>query len=345
MGVQLGTLVPKKDMALKDMRAKTLAVDASSIIHQFLALVRYPSGVPLMDSEGNITSGLAGLFYRSTKLIYRYGMELIFIFDGKPPQLKLSWLTERERKERRDKFEKRLREWRTALQEGDLSSAYSKAVTTGMIDSDIIDDAKRLLFLLGIPVVQAPAEAEAQACHISRTSRAWAVNSRDFDCLLFKAPRMARYVSIAGVYRGVGMPSRPQLIELKPVLRKFRITHPQLIDMAILMGTDYNRGLEGIGPRKSLRLIRTYGRLENLPDEISKDLPPNLHHIRNSFQKPEIDRDYSLVSGEFDPQGIVDFLCDERDFSPRSVRSALKRISRARTEGHQATLEHFSGFD
>ena len=169
-------------MALCDLRGRTLAVDASSIIHQFLALVRYPTGVPLVDSEGHITSSLAGLFYRSTKLIYRHGIELIFVFDGRRPLIKFAWLTDDEREKRRRRFEKTLWEWRKSLQRGDIRTAFSKAVTTGMIDSDIIKDSKRLLSLLGIPMVQAPGEAEAQASYIARSGGAWAVNSRDFDC-------------------------------------------------------------------------------------------------------------------------------------------------------------------
>ncbi len=341
MGVQLGSLVVKQETSLKDLRGKTLAVDASSIIHQFLALVRYPTGVPLIDGEGHITSSLAGLFYRSTKLIYRHGIELIFVFDGKRPSIKFAWLKEEEREKRRRRFEKNLREWRQALDRGDLRSAFSKAVTTGMIDSDIIGDAKRLLFLLGIPTVQAPGEAEAQACLLAKRGRAWAVNSRDFDCLLFGTPRMARYVSIAGVYRGVGMPSRPEIIELKSALQNLGLTHSQLIDMAILMGTDYNRGLKGIGPRNALKLIRNYGSLEKMPTDIVLRLPDNPEEIRQNFKNPLVDKEYSLVSGEFDPEGVTNFLCGERGFREKSVRSTLEHMDRASAKGKQISLDRW----
>jgi len=342
MGVKLGTLAPKEEISLRDLRGRTLAVDASSIIHQFLSLVRYPTGVPLMDEEGHITSSLAGLFYRCTKLIYRHGIELIFVFDGKSPPAKFSWMTEEERKKRRDRFERALRDWRQALERGDMRTAFSKAVTTGMIDSDIIADAKRLLHLLGISTVQAPGEAEAQATHITKRGRAWAVNSRDFDCLLFGAPRMARYVSIAGVYRGIGMPSRPEVFELKQVLQSLGLTHSQLLDLAILTGTDYNRGLKGIGPRTALKLVRSYGSLEEMPPEIKLRLPEDLDRIRSNFKRPLINRDFVLISGDFDPEGVVDFLCGERGFRERSVRSALERMARARAHmGRQMSLDHW----
>jgi flap endonuclease-1 len=342
MGVQLGALAVKKEIGLEDLRGKTLAVDASSIIHQFLALVRYPTGVPLMDKEGHVTSSLAGLFYRSTKLIYRHGIELIFVLDGKRPSIKFAWLNKGEREKRRQRFERTLREWKEALDQGDLRTAHSKAVTTGMIDSDIIKDAKRLLFLLGIPVVQAPGEAEAQAAHIAKRGRAWAVNSRDFDSLLFGAPRMARYVSIAGVYRGIGMPSRPEVFELKSVLQHLGITQTQFMEMAILMGTDYNRGLKGVGPKTALKLVRRHGSLDKMPPEIALGLPANLEEIRKNFKDPRVDKKYSLVSGEFDPEGIVGFLCGERGFREKSVRSITSRMIRAEALGNQSSLDRWA---
>lgn len=339
MGVQLGSLVVKRNISLSDLRGRVLAVDASSIIHQFLALVRYPSGVPLMDSEGHITSSLAGLFYRSTKLIYGHGIGLVFVFDGRSPPTKFSWLTQEEREKRRRSFEKTLREWKEALQRGDLRTAFSKAVTTGMIDSDVIADAKRLLEMLGIPQVQAPGEAEAQACYIAKSGAAWGVNSRDFDSLLFGAPRMARYISIAGIYRGIAMPSRPEVIELKPTLKKLRISHSQLVDMAILMGTDYNRGLRGVGPKNALRLIQTHGRLERMPPEIALRLPENVEEIRRSFSEPVLDEEYDVMAGQLDPEGVVAFLCGERGFREKSVRSTLEKLARVAAPGRQALLD------
>jgi len=341
MGVELGSIVLIEELDLEDFRGKTLAVDASSIIHQFLALVRYPTGVPLMDNEGHITSSLAGLFYRSTKLVYKHGIELIFVFDGKPPPIKFSWFTKEERQKRRQRFEKSLKEWREALDRGDIRTAFSKAVTTGMIDSDIISDAKRLLHLLGIPIVQAPGEAEAQASYIAKKGRAWAVNSRDFDSLLFGAPRMARYVSIAGVYRGIGMPSRPEVIDLKKTLQHLGMTHSQLIDAAILMGTDYNRGLKGIGPRTALSLVKRCGSLEKMPADIALRLPDNVDEIRHNFREPLVDKDYSLISGEFDPEGVVRLLCKQRGFREKSVRATLERMVRSTARGKQSTLDRW----
>ena len=292
-----------------------------------------------MDQEGHVTSSLAGLFYRSSKLTYRHGIDLIFVFDGRRPPIKHSWLTPGEREKRRERFEKTLQEWRRSLRRGDLRTAFSKAVTTGMIDADIVGDAKRLLHLLGIPMVQAPGEAEAQASYIARGGAAWAVNSRDFDCLLFGAPRMARYISIAGIYRGVGMPSRPEVFTLKNTLEKLGITHARLIDMAILMGTDYNRGIRGVGPKTAYKLAKRHGSLEKMPPEISLLLPENTDEIRHNFKKPKIDRDFELSTGEFDQEGVVKFLCGERGFREKSVRSTLERMVRAEAPGKQSSLE------
>jgi flap endonuclease-1 len=210
-----------------------------------------------------------------------------------------------------------------------------------MIDSDIINDSKRLLRLLGIPMVQAPGEAEAQASFIAREGGAWAVNSRDFDCLLFGAPRMARYISIAGIYRGVGMPSRPEVFELQVTLKKLGITRSQLIDMSILMGTDYNRGVKGIGPKTAYKLVKRHGSLERMPPEVALVLPDNVDDIRRNFKKPKVDDIFEPITGELDPDGVIEFLCGERGFREKSVRSTLGKMVRAEAPGKQNILERW----
>ncbi|MEM2885446.1 MAG: flap structure-specific endonuclease, partial [Thermoproteota archaeon] len=142
MGVQLGPLVVKKVVSLRDLEGRLLAVDASSVLHQFLSLIRYPDGTPLMDGRGNVTSGLVGLFYRSSRLIYEYKIPMAFVFDGRSPEIKFSWLSEEERVKRKERREKTVREWKEALARGDLAKAFSKAVTTGKLDGQVVSDAK-----------------------------------------------------------------------------------------------------------------------------------------------------------------------------------------------------------
>jgi len=341
MGVQLGPLIVKRVINLRDLEGRVLAVDASSILYQFLSLIRYPDGTPLMDGHGHVTSGLVGLFYRSSRLIYEYGIPMAFVFDGKRPEIKFSWLTEEEREKRERQREKTIREWREAVERRDLATAYSKAVTTGRLDSQVISDAKRLLDLMGVPWIQAPSEAEAQAAYMAKEGAAWASNSGDYDSLLFGTPRMARYISIAGKYRNVWMPSKPEIIELDRFLRALRIKHEQLIDLALLIGTDYNRGIKGIGPKRALALVRRYGMIEYIPSSIIAQFHDDLATIRAAFMKPNVTGEYEIEFKPIDREGIVRFLCDERQFDEGKVLSALRKMRRAppQKEGQTSLLD------
>ena len=325
MGVYLTPIIVKHVLRLEDLKGKSFAVDANNYLYQFLALIRLPDGTPLRDSEGHVTSHLAGLMFRTTRLLYEYNIDLVFVFDGKPPELKAAEISKRH-----ELREKAYEEWVKALQRGDFASAFSKAIVTSRLTKEMVKDAKRLLELLGIPYVQAPGEAEAQAAYMACRGDVWAASSKDYDALLFGAPRLLRYLTITGreylPSKGISRPLYPELIELDELLSRYEITREQLIDMAILIGTDFNGGVKGIGPKKALRLIKAYGKLENLPAKIFEKLPSNYDEIRKIFLEPEITHNYSLEYGELREDELYQFLCEERDFSRRRVETAVKRM-------------------
>ena len=325
MGVYLTPIIVRHVLRLENLKGRSFTVDANNYLYQFLALIRLPDGTPLRDSDGHVTSHLAGLMFRTTRLLYEYDMDLVFVFDGEPPSLKMAEISRR--RELRDKA---YEEWIKALQQGDLAAAFSKAIVTSRLTRDMIEDAKRLLDLLGIPYVQAPGEAEAQAAHMALKGDVWAASSKDYDSLLFGTPRLLRYLTITGKEylpsKGVFRPLYPELIELSEFLARHGISHEQLVDLAIMIGTDFNEGIKGIGPKKALKLIKTYGKLENLPDEIFKLVSPNFDEIRRIFLEPKVTDDYSLEYGELKEDELYRFLCDERDFSKKRVETAVKRM-------------------
>jgi flap endonuclease-1 len=257
LGVNLTPIILKKTLSLDDLRGKSLAVDASNYLYQFLALIRTRDGTPLKDKNGNITSHLAGLLFRSTRLIQDYEIKLVFVFDGKPPKQK-----EHEIIKRREQKEKALTEYKQALEKGDLATAWSKAVMTSRLTKSLIEDAKRLLSLLGIPYLQAPSEAEAQTAFMAKKGDVWAASSKDYDSLLFGAPRLLRYLTIYGrefyPSKGTSKPLKPELMELEKILTYHGITQKQLVDIGILIGTDFNQGVKGIGPKTALKLVKVY---------------------------------------------------------------------------------------
>ena len=325
MGFDLAPIVARRQIALDDLKSRSLAVDANNVLYQFLALIRMRDGRPFTDSQGNVTSHLLGLLMRTTRLMGDYSVRPIFVFDGKPPALKKNTLEGR--RQYRDRARK---EWEDAVERRDFSTAWSKAVRMNSLTKAMQDDAKVLLTLLGIPYVEAPEEGEAQAAYVAMKGEVWAANSRDYDSVLFGSPRLVRYVTISGKEflpsKGVSRPLIPELIELERLLNDLGITREQLVDLAILVGTDFNRGVKGVGPKTSLKLIKKYGALENLPDQYRDQLPAEMQEVRRIFLKPTVTDNYEFKFKGLNEDKLRSFLCKERGFSPDRVELAVRRM-------------------
>ena len=324
MGVLLTPIVLKQTVALDDLRGRRLAVDAHGELYQFLALIRLHDGTPLRDGHGRITSHLSGLFYRTTRLITDVALQLVFVFDGRPPVEKAAEI--QRRRAVRERYEKEADDARRA---GDLATAYSKSTMTSRLTSEMIADAKQLLQLMGLPIVQAPSEAEAQAAHMAQRGDVWAAASKDYDSLLFGAARLVRFLTITGKEflpsQGAFRPITPEVIELPQMLDALGITRAQLIDLGLLVGTDFHPGIKGIGPKKALALVTRHGSLEHMPSDIREAFGADLDRLRQIYLAPEVHDRYSVESGRCDVDGVVRFLCDERAFGRDRVMAALER--------------------
>ncbi len=337
MGVLLTPIIEKRVVGLDGLRGRTVAIDGNLELHQFLSVMRLRDGSPLKDSKGRVTSHLNGLMFRTTRLISDFDVRPIFVFDGAPPALKA-----KEIERRREARAKAEREYDEALRGGDYGTAWSKAVMTSRLTREMVSEAKTLLGYLGIPVVQAPSEGEAQAAWLAAHGHAWAAGSKDYDSLLFGAPRLVRFLTISGTEflpsKGTVRRLIPEVIELEPWLRSLGITRGQLVDAALLIGTDFNDGVKGIGPKKALKLIREAGSVDRLPSEMRDQLPANAEDIRRFFLDPPVDPEPVVAAGAPDPEAVNRFLVDERDFSRERVRVALERLA-ARAGIH--TLDDF----
>jgi len=331
----------KKVLDLDDLRGKSFAVDANNYLYQFLSLIRMPDGTPLHDSHGNITSHLAGLMFRSTRLIHDYDIHLVFVFDGEPPELK-----QHEIMKRRELREKATLEWHEALEKGDYATAFSKAVMTSRLTRSLVEDAKYLLSLLGIPLVQAQSEAEAQGAYMAMKGEVWAASSKDYDSLLFGAPRLLRFLTISGreflPSKGISRPLKPELIELDSFLGSYSITREQLIDIAIMIGTDFNEGVKGIGPKTALNLIQKHGEIENLPSEVKAKIETQDYEVvRRFFLHPNLTSDYTLRYTEMNEDGLYHFLCHQRNFSRDRVETVIRRMKAFYKSKKQTELENW----
>jgi flap endonuclease-1 len=323
MGVLLTPIVQPQPLALEDLRDRTLAVDGNGELYQFLALIRLRDGSPLCDAQGRVTSHLSGLFFRTTRLIADFGLKLVVVFDGAPPALKAAEIGRR--RAVKAAYEQARAE---ALTRGDVETAYAKATMTSRLTREMVAEARELLRLLGVPTVQAPSEGEAQAAHMARTGSAWAAASKDYDTLLFGAPRLLRFLTVSGKEflpsQGRFRPLTPELLTLDEQLARWSITREGLIDLAILIGTDFNDGVRGVGPKKALALVQRHGAIEAMPAEI-QDAVGDVQPIRDLYLAPDVTETYSTKGSEPDVDAIVRFLCDDRQFSRPRVTDAIAR--------------------
>jgi len=339
MGVDISDLVEGKPIALEDLSGRSIAIDAFNTIYQFLSMIRQPDGTPLMDRDGRITSHLSGLFYRSAALL-ELGIRPAYVFDGKPPELKKKTIEAR----KAAKLEAEV-EWKRALEEGDMKRALSKATRTAKLDSDMIEEALTLLDALGIPWIRAPSEGEAQMGHMARKGDVWGGASQDFDAILFGTPNLVRNLTLAGKRRlpsGRTVDVVPQIITLTDVLSTLQITREQLVDMSVLIGTDFNDGIRGIGPKKALALIKKYGRLEKLPKDGKVPVPDEFQDIRRIFLEPEVTDSYALRWESVNPESVKKILCDKHAFSVDRIDTVLSRIVSKNAARSQKNLDSWA---
>ncbi len=342
MGVQLGDIVTKQKVGLEQLRGQVVAIDAMNSLYQFLSIIRQRDGELLRDSRGRITSHLSGLFYRTANFI-EAGIHPVYVFDGAPPKLKARTVEER-RVARAEAEEGRKR----AIREGKVEEAKKFAQRAGRVDELMIRQAQTLLGHMGLPWVQAPGEGEAQAAHLVQRGDAWAAASQDFDSLLFGAPTLVRNLAITGRRKLPGkdvyIMVSPEAIELKAVLEELGVTREQLVDIGILIGTDYNEGIKGIGPKKALDLVKKHGSIEKIAEMgLGEKFDVDPLDVREIFLKPNVMDKYKLKWGEPDPDGIKKFLCDEHDFSQERVQTGVDKLTKGKAERGQASLEKWFG--
>ena len=344
LGVDLRDIVPKTVVKLEDLGGKSVAIDAFNAIYQFLSIIRQPDGTPLQDSTGKVTSHLSGLLYRTSNLA-EMGIKPIYVFDGAPPVLKREEIERR----RQVKVEAAVH-YEKAVERGDVPKMRMLAQATTTMKDYMKDDSMKLLNLMGLPWIQAPSEGEAQAAHMTRRGDADFCGSQDYDSLLFGAPVLIRNVTISGRRK---LPSKnvyvdvvPEKIVLEDALRECGITYEQLIDVGVLIGTDFNPGgIKGLGPKTALKLIKEHGTIENaLPHIKNAQFPYPPASIREIFLHPQVTDSYALDWREPNVDGIVGFLVREKDFSEDRVRKAVEKMQEGtRKQKGKTTLEKWFG--
>ncbi len=336
MGLQIGDIVPRKEVALSELNGKVIAVDAFNAIYQFLSSVRQPDGTPLMDSKGRVTSHLSGLFYRNISLLSE-GMKLIYVFDGEYHELK------GKTKEIRGAAKELAREkYESAKEEKDIEAMGKYARGMTRLDDKMIKESKELLEAMGVAVVQAPSEGEMQCAALVKSGQAWAVGSQDYDALAVGGTRLIQNLTLARKRKTVSgsVYIAPEIIEYSKVLNELGINSDQLISLAILVGTDFNPGgIYGIGPKKALALVRE----KKYPVKIFSALEEqgkldfDWRAVFEIFKKPNVSKE-KVKFPKLDSVRIKEILVKEHDFSLERVEKQLEKLGAIKKKGEQKTL-------
>jgi flap endonuclease-1 len=260
-----------REVELKSLHGRKIAIDASMAIYQFLIAVR--SGGPnhaatmLTNADGDTTSHIQGMFNRTIRFLTE-GLKPVFVFDGKPPSFKSGEL--QKRREKRVKAQEQLSK---AVEDGNVEEQdkHSKRLVRAGNKENL--ECQKLLHLMGVPVVLAPCEAEAQAAALAKSGQVYATATEDMDALTFATPVLVRKMTFANQSK-----SMVQTMNYAKAVEGLGLTHDQFVDLCILLGCDYCDSIRGIGPKTALKLIREHKDIEtilNILDRKKFHVPEN----------------------------------------------------------------------
>jgi len=345
MGLNISEIIPRREIEISDLNGKILCVDAFNTLYQFLSTIRQVDGTPLMDSKKRVTSHLSGIFYRNVNLLCE-GIKLIYVFDGVAPELKFKTFEKREegRGIAKEKYEE-------AKRKKDFGAMKRYSSQLIRLDDEMIQESKELLEAMGIAVVQAPSEGEAEAAYLCRTKKEiYASVSQDYDSLLFGTPRLIRNLTLARKRKTISgwVEVKPEIIELERTLNFLEINLDQLICLGILVGTDYNpRGVPGIGQKKALQIVQKYKQpvliFKSVEDQIMS-LPEqerfDWKEIFELFHKARV-KNVDFRFGKIDETKIKKILVKEHDFSEERVEKQLEKLKEAKEKAKQKGLKNW----
>lgn len=342
MGLNIREIVKRKEIEFSDLKGKTICVDAFNIIYQFLSTIRQADGTPLMDENGNITSHLSGILYRNVALLSE-GVKLAYVFDGVAPELK-----SKIHKKRGDVRDVAREKYEEAKQSEDLElmRKYSQQLTH--LNKEMIVESKELLEALGVCVIQAPSEGEAQAAYLARQEGVYGIVSQDYDSLIFGAPILIRNLTVSRkkrTYSGY-VEVRPEKIILSDLLDEWGIDRDQLICLAILVGTDYNpKGVFRIGQKKALELVKEHKEPEKIFEAVKDKIEAmdeedwfDWKVIFSLFRAPKVD-DLEIKFPKPDFEKVKEILVERHGFSEERVDTQLERLEKVKRDKTQKSLE------
>jgi len=258
--------------------------------------------------------------------------------DFRPPDMKSGELTKRA--ERREEAQKQLAK---ATESGDQAEMDKFNRRLVKVTKEHNNEAKQLLALMGVPYIEAESEAEAQCSVMVKAGKVFGVATEDMDALTFGANILLRHMTFSEARK---MPV--QEIHYDKVLKGLELDEDEFIDLCIMMGCDYCDTIRGIGPKRAFELITKHRRIEEILKNIDKSkyqVPENWNFevARGLFKKPQVHDPVSLDFKwkEPDEDGLVKFLCGDRQFNEDRVRSGAAKIKTTLKTATQGRLDSF----
>jgi len=326
-----------KENEIKNYFGRKVAIDASMSLYQFLIAVRQDGGAMLTSDDGNTTSHLMGMFYRTIRMVDN-GIKPVYVFDGKPPTMKAGELEKR--KERRDEAQAALEK---AKEEGNMEEVDKQNRRLVKVTTDHVNDVKILLKHMGIPYVDAPCEAEAQCAELVKGGKVYAAGTEDMDSLTFGSTILLRHLTFSEARK---MPIKE--FHLSNVLEGFEMKQEEFVDLCILLGCDYVDKIKGIGPKKAIELVKKHKNIETILENIDKSKypPPEnwmFTEARRLFTSPDVtpSSELDLQWNKPDEEGLVSYMCGEKGFAEDRIRNGCKKLEKARGGATQGRLDSF----
>jgi flap endonuclease-1 len=346
MAVDLGGLVSRRKLNLDELNGKTIAIDAYNVLYQFLSIIRQPDGTPLMDSQGNVTSHLSGIFYRTIEII-GHGIKPVYVFDGIPSMLKQKTIEAR-MKRRKEAYDA----WQEAKIAGDIEGMKAHAQASTRVDKSIVASSKRLLELMGVPYINAPSEGEAQASSMCKKGVVYAAASQDYDTMLFGSTYVVRNLTFSGRRKLPGkdvyISVEPEMVSFDDTLKALGLNQKQLIWLGILLGTDFNEGIKGVGPKTALKIAGASKSIEDVEKQVESKFKAgfesNIREVEDLFLHPEVSEiDKSQLSAMFeasyDRDGVIKFMCAEHGFSNDRIDKFADKLAELKNQSRQKGMD------
>jgi flap endonuclease-1 len=329
-----------KEGVIDNYFGRKIAIDASMSIYQFLIAVRQIGEGQLTNEAGEVTSHLTGMLYRTIRML-EAGMKPVFVFDGKAPTMKSGELAKR--KERQKAAEAEL----TKLQEegGSAEDIERQQKRTVRASREQSEEVKQLLTLMGVPVIDAPCEAEATCAALAAADKVFATGTEDADALTFGTPILVRHLN-ASESRKLPIVE----VNLQRALDGLQLDMAQFVDLCILCGCDYTDSIKGIGPVKALKMIQDHKNIEGVLKNLDKTKYPlpepfPFEEARALFVRPEVSDPATTELKWTDPNvdGLKKFLVEEKQFGEDRVNRAIERLQKCKGKNSQVRLESFFG--